>query len=213
MQQNRPPQKVERLKLLPRLRSGRKGAGGWRLHGRGLMEVVVLAAIVTPAVLGSVVGIGGGAQRPSGGAARGARRPGARAVATDHGTVPLAPYHATVTLLECRRRVRVGGTSPCVITVTDLSPAAYLPPRGVVRLETDSPGRFHPTECTLTGVIGHSRCRTGYVPEGVGGGVHHLSARYIPSSPHKGSSGAFGLEVKVAGTVAPEDRLKHLDLR
>src|SRR5467141_667272 len=107
---------------------------------------------------------------------------------------------STTTSKLCGSPVVVGQLSTCTATVTDTNVTAPSSPIGAITWSTDGSGSFNSNICTLSAIgPNNSRCSIFYVPNMVGGGIHHIGAIYAGDAAHSGSTGpSFNLTVSKA---------------
>ncbi len=116
--------------------------------------------------------------------------------------------HDTTTALRCQPAgVRLGATTTCTATVTDIDAPPNAPARAVI-FASDGPGSFNLGGCTLNGAGAQATCQIAYRPSELGTGTHTLTAIYegaLPIAPgapaHEPSRGQ--VEVTVAPALDP----------
>ena len=111
----------------------------------------------------------------------------------------------TATTVSCTPNPTVvGGDVTCTATVIDTASGAPTPPSGTVNLFSSGPGTFNPSaSCTLAPVnASTSNCSRTYTPNQRGTGTHNITATYVGSAQHSGStSPPFALTVDKGNTT------------
>lgn len=111
-------------------------------------------------------------------------------------TVLIVLVRPTITAISCvQTKLRVGQSTLCSVTVTDIGPLAPSAPTGPVTVTGSRNDTFGGNPCTLMVSVGAANCSLTYTPIAVGRCQHTITARYYGDRSHHGSRGQTTIAV------------------